>query len=107
MIEILGAGFCRTGTMSTRKALVDLGLDPCFHMEHVIANNLVDLFLNYFNGDKQPLIDYLKQVGFKATLDFPIVCIVDELMPHFPDAKILLTVRDGPGVWVKVSFVLK
>ena len=30
-MEILGAGFCRTGTMSTRKALVDLGLTPCFH----------------------------------------------------------------------------
>ena len=103
-MEILGAGFCRTGTMSTRKALV--GLDPCFHMKDVLARDLVDLFLNYFKGDKQPLIGYLKLNGVKASLDFPIVCIVDELMPHFSDAKVLLTVRDCPGVWVQVFIEL-
>ena len=65
-MEILGAGFCRTGTMSTRKALVDLGLTPCFHMESVVSNNLVSLFLQYFKGDKQPLVDYLKKEGYKA-----------------------------------------
>ena len=105
-MEILGAGFCRTGTMSTRRALVGLGLDPCFHMKDVLARDLVDLFLDYFNGDKKPLIDYLKLNGVKAWLDFPIVCIVDELMPHFPDAKVLLTVRDCPGVWVQVCIEL-
>ena len=105
-MEILGAGLCRTGTMSTRKALVGLGLDPCFHMKDVLARDLVDLFLNYFNGDKQPLIDYLKLNGVKASLDIPIVCIVDELTPHFPDAKVLLTVRDCPDVWVQVFIVL-
>ena len=65
-MEILGAGFCRTGTMSTRKALVDLGLTPCFHMESVVSNNLVSLFLQYFKGDKQPLVDYVKKEGYKA-----------------------------------------
>jgi len=100
-MEILGAGFCRTGTMSTRKALVDLGLGPCFHMENVIKENLVSLFLDYFNGDTAPLIAHLKCEGFKATLDFPIISIVDELIPHFPNAKILLNVRDRPEAWVK------
>ena len=65
-MEILGAGFCRTGTMSTRKALVDLGLTPCFHMESVVSNNLVSLFLQYFKGDKQPLVDYVKKEGYKG-----------------------------------------
>ena len=65
-MEILGAGFYRTGTMSTRKALVDLGLTPCFHMESVVSNNLVSLFLQYFKGNKQPLVDYIKNEGYKA-----------------------------------------
>ena len=30
-MKILGAGFPRTGTLSTRGALTDLGLDPCIH----------------------------------------------------------------------------
>jgi len=100
-MEILGAGFCRTGTMSTRKALVDLGLGPCFHMENVVKENLLMLFIDYFKGDTGPLIAHLKREGFKATLDFPIISIVDELIPHFPNAKVLLNVRDRPEAWVK------
>ena len=47
--------------------------------------------------------DYLKKEGFKATLDFPIICLIDELLPEFPDAKVLLNVRDSPETWVKES----
>ena len=32
-MEIIGAGFCRSGTMSTQKALQDLGFAPCYHMK--------------------------------------------------------------------------
>jgi len=100
-MEILAAGFCRTGTMSTRKALVDLGLAPCFHMMEVIENDLLVVVNDFFRGNKQALLDYLKKNNFKATLDFPIICLIDELLPEFPDAKVLLNVRDSPETWVK------
>ena len=80
MIEIIGAGFCRSGTMSTRKALVDLGCGPCFHMENVIKSDLVSEFLKYFDGDKEPLLTKLEDQGFKSTLDFPIIAIFDDLL---------------------------
>ena len=99
-MEILGAGFARTGTMSTRHALVKLGLDPCFHMENVISENYLDEFIDAFNGNLQPLIGVLKRGNFKATLDFPIIALVDELLPHFPEAKVLLNVRDTSDAWV-------
>lgn len=99
-MEILGAGFARTGTMSTRHALVKLGLGPCFHMENVISENYLDEFIAAFNGNLQPLIGILSSGKFKATLDFPIIAMVDELLPHFPEAKVLLTVRDTPEAWV-------
>ena len=89
-MEILGAGFARTGTMSTRHALVKLGLGPCFHMENVISENYLDEFIAAFNGNLQPLIGILSSGKFKATLDFPIIALVDELLPHFPEAKVLL-----------------
>ena len=38
---------------------------------------------------------------FKSTLDFPIICIFDDLMKMHPNAKVLLTVRDSPEAWVK------
>jgi Sulfotransferase domain len=31
-IEVSGAGFGRTGTMSLKVALETLGIDPCYHM---------------------------------------------------------------------------
>ena len=80
MFEIVGAGFCRTGTMSTRKALVDLGVGPCFHMESVLSFNLVKEFVDYFNGNKQPLLNELEKRGFRSSLDFPIIAIFDDLL---------------------------
>jgi hypothetical protein len=34
-IEVIGAGFGRTGTMSLKVALEDLGFGPCYHMTEV------------------------------------------------------------------------
>ena len=100
-MEVLGAGFARTGTMSTRKALVKLGLDPCFHMENVITENYLHECLTAFNGDLRPLVEILRSLKFRATLDFPIIALFDDLLKHFPNAKVLLTVRDSPEDWVK------
>ena len=37
-LEVIGAGFGRTGTMSLKVALETLGLGPCYHMSEVFAN---------------------------------------------------------------------
>lgn len=37
MLEVIGAGFGRTGTLSLKLALEQLGLDPCYHMSEVAA----------------------------------------------------------------------
>jgi Sulfotransferase domain len=37
-LEVIGAGFERTGTMSLKVALEELGLDPCYHMREVFEN---------------------------------------------------------------------
>jgi hypothetical protein len=46
-----------------------------------------------------PLWDRAK--SFKAVTDFPAVMFVDELIAAYPDAKILLTVRDDVEAWYK------
>ena len=35
MIDIIGAGFGRTSTMSLKKAIELLGKGPCYHMEEI------------------------------------------------------------------------
>ena len=37
-LNVIGAGLGRTGTLSLRRALEELDLGPCHHMEEVIAN---------------------------------------------------------------------
>lgn len=37
-LEVIGAGFGRTGTMSLKAALEELGFDPCYHMSEVFDN---------------------------------------------------------------------
>lgn len=36
-LSVIGAGFGRTGTMSIKMALEQLGLGPCHHMEEVLC----------------------------------------------------------------------
>ena len=37
-LKIIGTGLSRTGTMSTRMALEELGLGPCHHMMELFAD---------------------------------------------------------------------
>ncbi len=37
-LQIIGSGFGRTGTMSTKRALEQLGFGSCHHMIEVIEN---------------------------------------------------------------------
>ena len=37
-LQVIGAGFGRTGTLSLRVALEQLGFSPCYHMMEVFAH---------------------------------------------------------------------
>ena len=49
-LSVIGAGFGRTGTMTSKMALEQLGLGPCHHMEEVSTNTVQLRFT-------QPLIE--------------------------------------------------
>lgn len=97
MSEIIGAGLCRTGTSSTLVALERLGFGPVYHMKEVIQQDLLGHWLAFADGNKELVFNHLKEVGYKSTLDVPIICFFDELMEKYPNAKVLLTVRDSPA----------
>jgi hypothetical protein len=40
-LEVIGAGFGRTGTMSLKVALEELGFGPCYHMREVFEHHEV------------------------------------------------------------------
>lgn len=101
MSEIIGAGLCRTGTSSSLVALERLELGPVYHMKEVMARNLADKWMDYIDGNKEPILKHFDEIGYKSSLDLPIICIFEELMLRYPNAKVLLTLRDTPEAWVK------
>ena len=96
MSEIIGAGLCRTGTSSTLVALEKLGLGPVYHMKEEVTENLLGHWVAFADGNKDAVLNLIDEVGYKSTLD-PIICFFEELMEKYPNAKVLLTVRDSPS----------
>lgn len=98
-LKVIGAGFGRTGTASLKAALEELGFDKCYHMQEVFPQpQHVPVWQAASEGkpvDWDKLFD-----GYQATVDWPGCTFYKELMAHYPDAKVLLNVRD-PEAWYR------
>ena len=92
-LQVIGAGFGRTGTLSMKLALESLGYTRTHHMQEVAKSRTqVKLWSEVADG-QPPRWDEIFS-GFKASVDFPSSTYYRELMEHFPDAKVVLTTRD-------------
>ncbi len=96
-LKVIGAGLGRTGTLSLTFALEYLGLGPCHHMAEIFANAADQLpkWLGVIGG--QPDWDAAFD-GFESAVDYPGCTYWRELADKYPDAKIILSVRN-PESW--------
>jgi hypothetical protein len=96
-MKVIGAGFGRTGTMSLKVALEELGFGPCYHMIEVFEHpEHVPLWEAATRGEP---VDWEKIFGsYQATVDWPAAAFYKELMKVYPGAKVLLSIRD-PERW--------
>lgn len=93
MLSIVGAGFGRTGTTSLKAALDSLGYGPCYHMSEVFAHPEHIEVWNDAGAGKPVDWDALFE-GYSAAIDYPAAHFWQELMTHYPESKVILTVRD-------------
>ncbi|MFK7801551.1 MAG: sulfotransferase family protein [Anaerolineae bacterium] len=101
-LKIIGAGFGRTGTTSLKAALEQLGFNKCHHMSEVVkAPSQAVGFLAAYRGEQVDWDQLLS--GFAATTDWPACTFYQQLMAHYPDAKVILSVRD-PERWYSSAF---
>jgi hypothetical protein len=92
-MKLIGAGLPRTGTLSQKVALEMLGLAPCYHMVNVLADlDKVRQWRRALEGDGQ--WDEIFEDS-QATVDWPGSYFYKELVDAYPDAKVLLSVRDS------------
>lgn len=98
-IKVIGAGFGRTGTLSLKHALEQLGFDKSHHMLEVAKSRSQ---INYWSdiADKKPVDWHQVFEGYQSTTDFPACVYFEELAECYPDAKIVLSVRDEDS-WYK------
>ena len=97
-LSAIGAGFGRTGTMSLKLALEQLGLGPCYHMAEVFKNPAAPDW--WYEVAQDPAkADWGKIFeGYNSTVDWPNATYWEELAEAYPDAKVILTERD-PNTW--------
>src|ERR1019366_4250203 len=96
-LKIIGAGYGRTGTLSTYTALNQLGF-PCYHMIEVLGNKANKSHLDFWNtvanapaGQQHDWDKVFK--NYTAAVDNPACCVWKELMQSYPDAKVILTLH--------------
>ncbi|HTU78617.1 MAG TPA: sulfotransferase [Solirubrobacteraceae bacterium] len=95
-LQLIGAGLPRTGTLTQKLALEELGLGPCYHWVNVIADlDQVEPWTQALDGQEP-----WEQVfaGHRSSVDWPGGYFYRQLANYYPDAKVLLSVRD-PVSW--------
>jgi len=101
-MDVIGAGFGRTGTLSLKTALEQLGFGPCMHMVSVLEDSeRVALFQRAAENDAGSLERALD--GCRSTVDWPGTFFWHDLVAKYPDAKVILTVRD-PQKWYDSAY---
>jgi Sulfotransferase domain len=101
-LRMIGAGLGRTGTMSLKLALEELLGGPCYHMLAVRERpEDPDVWGDAYEG---MLPDWRKFFdGYQAVVDWPAAPFWKELSEVYPDAPILLSVRDPDAWWQSAS----
>lgn len=98
-MKVIGAGFGRTGTMSQKAALEQLGCGPCLHMIDVLRDPSLAAPWRAAAAGEQ--VDWVAALdGWGSTIDWPACAFWEQHMEAFPDALVLLSTRD-PEAWYR------
>ncbi|KAL4805359.1 P-loop containing nucleoside triphosphate hydrolase protein [Aspergillus unguis] len=105
-MKVLCLGLSRTGTESLGSALMRLGYNETYHGYTGLYANPRDCEMwaaamrAKFDGVGKPFgrKEFDQLLGnCQAVLDIPAVCFAEELIAAYPEAKVVLTVRDFEG----------
>jgi hypothetical protein len=95
VLKLINAGLGRTGTTSLKVALERLGFGPCYHMFDVISSEERLRQWENIVCDGQPPDWEVVFDGYTSAVDGPCAIYYRQIMEAFPQAKVILTVRDA------------
>ena len=92
-MKVIGAGLGGTGTLQAKAALDVLGFGPCYQVAEVAKHpEHSELWLAVADG--APISWQAIFGSYESCVDFPACVFYADLLEVYPDAKVLLTVRD-------------
>ena len=96
-LKVIGAGLPRTATWSQKLALEQLGFGPCYHMSEALEHP--EHWRIWERAGAGEAIDWETVFsGWGSTTDAPGCQFYSQLAERYPDAKVVLSVRD-PENW--------
>lgn len=101
-LKVIGSGFGRTGTMSTKIALEQLGLGPCHHMVEVLQKPELSAKWTALAKGAEPDWECLF-AGYNVQVDWPGARVWEQTAQAFPDAKVLHNERPEDDWWKSFS----
>ena len=96
-IQVIGAGLGRTGTKSLQAALDLLGYKTYHFPPPAHAESWARFAEGCASADE--VFDMMCRDGFTATCDQPSADVYRDQLRRYPNAKVVLTVRDSGTVW--------
>ncbi len=101
-LQLVGAGLGRTGTHSLKDALETLLGGRCYHMVEVFGRaEDPQVWERAIRGDPPDWETFLGD--FVAIVDWPGAACWQQMAEAFPDAPVLLSVRDADAWWKSAS----
>lgn len=101
-LRVVGAGLGRTGTNSLKLGLERLLGAPCYHMMEVFMH--LEHVPAWHAAARGQMPDWAALLaGYGAAVDWPAAAFWPELSAAFPDAVVLLSVRDPQSWWQSAS----
>ncbi|MFL6603926.1 MAG: sulfotransferase family protein [Steroidobacteraceae bacterium] len=98
-IAVIGAGQGRSGTMSLKLALEQLGFGPCYHGGEQVYKYRSPGWHLWLRAFKRESFDWDELFsGYSSTVDSPVCLFYRELAENYPSAKVILTLRE-PNAW--------
>ncbi|XP_057316148.1 uncharacterized protein LOC130657195 [Hydractinia symbiolongicarpus] len=96
---VIGAGHPRNGTLSTKSALEIILPGKCYHMETAVMYHQKE-WKSILNDDMsdEEFKNFFLSNGYVAGVDSPVSLFYERMMKVFPNAKVLLNVRE-PRLW--------
>jgi hypothetical protein len=100
-MRVIGAGLGGTGTLQAKAALERLGVGPCYHIAEVQEHPEQIGFWQSVADGATPDWDALFG-RYESCVDFPACVFYAEVADAYPEAKVLLTVRDPQRAYERV-----